>query len=104
MVTRKAEGQVYFHNNKNSWSDPKASWEGAYRASEVYKVKGKFYLFYRAQWQVNPSKEVENFRIGVAVTNYQGRLIPECTLAQRSPSADRLVVSESLARSAWRTI
>ncbi|MCX6217917.1 glycoside hydrolase family 43 protein [Spirosoma sp.] len=69
MVNWKPEGQVYFHNNKNGWSDPKASWGGAYWAPEVYEVRGKFYLFYSAQWKVNPTKELENFRIGVAVSD-----------------------------------
>ncbi|MES2648817.1 MAG: glycoside hydrolase family 43 protein [Bacteroidota bacterium] len=67
LVNWKQEGQVYFHDNKNGWSDPKASWDGAYWAPEVYGVNGKFYLFYSAQWKENPSKEVENFRIGIAV-------------------------------------
>lgn len=69
LVSWKPEGQVYFHDNKNGWSDPKASWGGAYWAPEVYEVKGKFYLFYSAQWKVNPNREVENFRIGVAVAD-----------------------------------
>ena len=69
LVNWKSEGQVFFHDNKNGWSDPKANWEGAYWAPEVYEVKGKFYLFYSAQWQVNPTKEAENFRIGVAVSD-----------------------------------
>jgi beta-xylosidase len=69
MVNWKAEGQVYFHDNKNGWSDPKASWGGAYWAPEVYQVRGKFYLFYSAQWRENPKKEEENFRIGVAVAD-----------------------------------
>ena len=69
MVNWKQEGQVYFHDNKNGWSDPKASWEGAYWAPEVYEVNGKFYLFYSAQWNVNPGRDVENFRIGVAVAD-----------------------------------
>lgn len=67
LVNWKSEGQVYFHDNKNGWSDPNASWGGAYWAPEVYQVQGKYYLFYSAQWQENPTKEVENFRIGVAV-------------------------------------
>lgn len=66
MVNWKPEGQVYFHDNKNGWSDPKAGWGGAYWAPEVYEVKGKYYLFYSAQWKVNPTQEAENFRIGVA--------------------------------------
>lgn len=69
LVNWKAEGQVYFYNNKNGWSDPKSSWDGAYWAPEVYEVNGKYYLFYSAQWQVNPTREVENFRIGVAVAD-----------------------------------
>jgi beta-xylosidase len=69
LVNWKPEGQVYFHDNKNGWSDPTASWGGAYWAPEVYEVNGKFYMFYSAQWKVNPNKEVENFRIGVAVAD-----------------------------------
>lgn len=69
LVNWTAEGQVYFHDNKNGWSDPKAAWDGAYWAPEVYEVKGKFYLFYSAQWKINPTAEVENFRIGVAVAD-----------------------------------
>ncbi|MCU7549681.1 glycoside hydrolase family 43 protein [Chitinophagaceae bacterium LB-8] len=69
LVNWKDEGQVYFHDNKNGWSDPEAAWEGAYWAPEVYEVKGKFYLFYSAQWKENPTKEAENFRIGVAVAD-----------------------------------
>jgi len=67
LVNWKGEGQVYIHNNKNGWSDPKAAWDGAYWAPEVYEVNGKFYMFYSAQWKVNPTNELENFRIGVAV-------------------------------------
>ena len=69
LVNWKGEGQVYFHDNKNGWSDPKAAWDGAYWAPEVYEWNGKFYLFYSAQWKVNPTNELENFRIGVAVAD-----------------------------------
>ena len=69
LVNWKKEEQVYFGNNKNSWSDPKLKWDGAYWAPEVYEVRGKFYLFYSAQWKVNPTNEIENFRIGVAVSD-----------------------------------
>ncbi|MBO9681181.1 MAG: glycoside hydrolase family 43 protein [Flavisolibacter sp.] len=69
LVNWKPEGQVYFHNNPNGWSDPTAAWDGAYWAPEVYEVKGKYYMFYSAQWKVNPAKELENFRIGVAVAD-----------------------------------
>ena len=69
LVNWKPEGQVYAYNNKNGWSDPNTPWDGAYWAPEVYEVKGKFYLFYSAQWKVNPAKEMENFKIGVAVSD-----------------------------------
>ena len=69
LVNWKPEGQVYFSNNKNGWSNEKSAWEGAYWAPEVYEVKGKYYLFYSAQWKENPTNEVENFRIGVAVSD-----------------------------------
>ncbi|MGN6616772.1 MAG: glycoside hydrolase family 43 protein [Ilyomonas sp.] len=67
LVHWKSEGQVWFANNPNGWSDSTAGWDGAYWAPEVYEVDGKFYMFYSAQWKVNPNKEYENFRIGVAV-------------------------------------
>jgi beta-xylosidase len=69
LVNWKAEGQVYSHDNQNGWSDPNASWGGAYWAPEVYEVNGKFYMFYSAQWKENPNNEEENFRIGVAVAD-----------------------------------
>ncbi|MEJ7587674.1 MAG: family 43 glycosylhydrolase [Ferruginibacter sp.] len=63
LVNWKNEGQVYFGNNENGWGN------GDYWAPEVYKVKGKYYMFYSAQWKVNPTHELENFRIGVAVAD-----------------------------------
>lgn len=69
LVNWQPEGQVWFHNNPNGWSDPEAAWGGAYWAPEVYEVKGKYYLFYSAQWKQNPNREEENFRIGVAVAD-----------------------------------
>lgn len=63
------EGQVYYASNANGWSDSTAAWNGAYWAPEVYEYKGKFYMFYSAQWKQNPNKELENFRIGVAVAD-----------------------------------
>lgn len=59
----KEEGQVYFGNNKNGWA------EHSYWAPEVYKKNGKYYMFYSAQWKENPTNELENFRIGVAVSD-----------------------------------
>lgn len=69
LVHWKSEGQVWSARNQHGWSDSTAGWDGAYWAPEVYEVKGKFYMFYSAQWKVNPNKEFENFRIGVAVAD-----------------------------------
>lgn len=69
LVNWKPEGQVYYASNANGWSDSTAAWDGAYWAPEVYKYNGNFYMFYSAQWKHNPNKELENFRIGVAVAD-----------------------------------
>lgn len=69
LVNWKDEGQVYHASNRNGWSDSTAAWNGAYWAPEVYEHKGRFYIFYSAQWKENPGKELENFRIGVAVSD-----------------------------------
>ena len=37
-------------------------------APECYRIGGRYYLFYSANWKENPSNEEENFRIGVAVS------------------------------------
>ena len=63
LVNWKHEGQVYYGNNDSTWG------ESAFWAPEVYKVDGKYYMFYSAQWKDNPTNELENFRIGVAVSD-----------------------------------
>lgn len=57
------EGYVYNKDSVNSWAI-KNFW-----APEVYERKGKFYMFFSADWKYNPTNEAENFRIGVAVAN-----------------------------------
>lgn len=59
----KREGQVYYGENENGWA------EHSYWAPEVYERNGKYYLFYSAQWKENPNRELENFKIGVAVAD-----------------------------------
>jgi beta-xylosidase len=56
------EGQVY-KADEDSWA-LKNFW-----APEVYEKNGKYYLFFSADWKYNPTNELENFRIGVAVSN-----------------------------------
>ena len=69
LVHWENEGQVFHAGNPNGWSDSTAAWGGAYWAPEVYAYKGKYWMFYSAQWKENPGKELEHFRIGVAVAD-----------------------------------
>ena len=63
LVNWKAEGQVYRGNIEGSWA------LANFWAPEVYERKGKFYMFFSADWKENPTNELENFRIGVAVAD-----------------------------------
>jgi len=63
LVNWESVGQVYFGNKKDTWGI------GAFWAPEVYHHKGKYYMFYSAQWGYNPANELENFKIGVAVAD-----------------------------------
>lgn len=56
-------GPVYRGNTEESWA------ESSFWAPEVYEKDGRFYMFFSAQWKVNPTDELENFRIGVAVAD-----------------------------------
>ena len=57
------EGMVYEGATEESWT-LKNFW-----APEVYEKDGKFYMFFSADWKYNPTNELENFRIGVAVAD-----------------------------------
>ena len=57
------QGVVYQGNTPDSWA------ESCFWAPEVYERDGKFYMFFSANWKVNPTAELENFLIGVAVSD-----------------------------------
>lgn len=57
------EGQVYSGNAPGSWTLRK------FWAPEVYEKNNKYYMFFSADWKENPTNELENFRIGVAVAD-----------------------------------
>lgn len=57
------KGQVYYGAGDDSWT------VDCFWAPEVYERDGKFYLFFSANWKHNPTNELENFRIGVAVSD-----------------------------------
>ncbi|RVU02434.1 glycoside hydrolase [Mucilaginibacter limnophilus] len=63
LINWKNEGQVFWGNTADSWGID------AFWAPEVYHRNGKYYMFYSAQWRVNPTNEAENFKIGVAVSD-----------------------------------
>ena len=51
-------------------SEKSARWGvSRFWAPECYEVRGKYYLFYSADWKDNPTGTLENFRIGVAVAD-----------------------------------
>ena len=57
------EGVIFQGNTDSSWC------VANFWAPELYEHQGKFYLFYSADWRHNPTKELENFRIGFAVAD-----------------------------------
>lgn len=57
------EGRIYQGNTGTSWC------VANFWAPELYEHEGKFYLFYSADWRENPTNELENFMIGVAVSD-----------------------------------
>lgn len=59
----KDEGRIYHGNTVDSWGIAK------FWAPELYEHNGRFYLLFSADWRVNPTNELENFRIGVAVSD-----------------------------------
>lgn len=63
LVDWSYEGAVYKGKTADSWT------LANFWAPEVYEKDGKFYMFFSADWKVNPTNELENFRIGVAVAH-----------------------------------
>ena len=57
------EGQIYQGATPESWT------VDCFWAPEVYERDGKFYLFFSSNWKYNPNQELENFMIGVAVSD-----------------------------------
>ena len=58
----KDEGPIYKGNTATSWGI------AHFWAPELYEYKGRYYLLFSADWRENPTGELENFRIGVAVS------------------------------------
>ncbi|GHU76121.1 hypothetical protein FACS189414_1510 [Bacteroidia bacterium] len=56
-------GRVYQGNTSESWG------VANFWAPEVYEINGKYYMLFSADWRENPTNELENFRIGVAVSD-----------------------------------
>lgn len=57
------EGRIYQGNTDSSWSVDN------FWAPELYEIDDKFYMIFSADWRENPTNELENFRIGVAVAD-----------------------------------
>ena len=63
LVHWENKGVVYTNKQEKSWGT-KDFW-----APEVYNYKDKYYMFYSAHWKENPNNELENYKIGVAVSD-----------------------------------
>ncbi|NDV58927.1 glycoside hydrolase family 43 protein [Bacteroides sp. 519] len=70
--------RVYSSTDLTTWEDQGIAYTGAtpdswtvdcFWAPEVYERNGKYYMWYSANWKHNPTSELENFRIGVAVAD-----------------------------------
>jgi beta-xylosidase len=63
LKTWKDEGVVYQGATTDSWTTD------CFWAPEVYQRNGKYYMWFSSNWKHNPTKEEENFRIGVAIAD-----------------------------------
>jgi beta-xylosidase len=63
LVHWKDEGRIYQGHTDTSWGIAN------FWAPELYEYNGRFYLFFSADWRENPTGELENFRIGAAVSD-----------------------------------
>ena len=63
LVDWESCGQIYKGGTEEQWN------KDCFWAPEVYEHDGKFYLFYSANKQDNPTNEEEIFHIGVAVSD-----------------------------------
>ncbi|MDR2057791.1 MAG: glycoside hydrolase family 43 protein [Dysgonamonadaceae bacterium] len=63
LVQWKELGRIYRGNTPHSWGIAN------FWAPEVYEIKGKYYMLFSADRRENPTGELENFRIGVAVAD-----------------------------------
>ncbi len=63
LVNWEYRGAVYQGNTPDSWA------KACFWAPEVYEKDGRFWMFFSADWKENPTNELENFRIGVAVSD-----------------------------------
>ncbi|WP_029905843.1 glycoside hydrolase family 43 protein [Prevotella sp. 10(H)] len=63
LVNWEDGGRIYRGNTPESWT------VSNFWAPEVYEIDGKYYMLFSADWKHNPTNELENFRIGVAVSD-----------------------------------
>lgn len=63
LINWEDQGRIYQGNQENSWG------VANFWAPELYEIEGKYYLLFSADWRNNPTNELENFRIGVAVSD-----------------------------------
>ncbi len=63
LVNWEACGQIYKGGTEEQWNID------CFWAPEVYERNGKYYLFFSANSKDNPTNELENFKLGVAISD-----------------------------------
>ena len=67
---RSSEDLIHWEEHGLALSAKTGKWgTKCFWAPECYEIGGKYYLFYSADWKENPTGALENFRIGVAVSD-----------------------------------
>ena len=67
---RSSENLVDWKEHGLAFAAKDAKWGvKCFWAPECYELNGRYYLFYSADWKENPAGALENFRIGVAVSD-----------------------------------
>jgi len=67
---RSSDDLIHWEEHGLALSAATAKWGvKCFWAPECYEIGGKYYLFYSADWKENPTGALENFRIGVAVSD-----------------------------------
>lgn len=70
FTARSSDDLVHWRDEGAIYEPREGAWcVSEFWAPECYYYRGKYYLWFSANWRENPNGELENFRIGVAVSD-----------------------------------